>query len=266
MKCEFLLHDFRIVIAIVRLTALPTEQGAEASVAGRGIGVCVDCRVVRDRPMVRCAIIFVCPLGSVFDVRLLTKSYNFHSDEPNAEKECEKALSDALTASKESPEAYYGLANLRFIQKRVEEAKNALGSCLALVRARAKDDHKLYVEPGERGDGVNLTYEFKSSVALLCLEIGMTDAASELVELLLEEDDTVPATWYYGALCFNAANESAEARKCAQKALALLAAAGQGADPELRAAVQAALKQAETASAGAAGAAGAAGGAAMDTD
>jgi len=114
-------------------------------------------------------------------------------DEPGAEQECEKALASAMRASTQSATAQYGCANLRFIQGRSKDAEPHLKACVHIIE--------------KVGDDGELTYEFKMSVAELCLEMGKAEEAADIVERLLSENDRIVQVWYFAALCYNALNE-----------------------------------------------------------
>mmetsp|Transcript_26478 Transcript_26478/g.51290 ORF Transcript_26478/g.51290 Transcript_26478/m.51290 type:complete len:332 (+) Transcript_26478:265-1260(+) len=132
-------------------------------------------------------------------------------DENGAEKECEKAVGAALRVCSQSPEANYAAANLRYIQGRGQDAAPHLGTCVNSLKS----------------GNFNSTYEFRMNVAQLCFEMGNLEAALDITEGLLEEDNRIVQTWYFASLCYFRAGDLATANEYLQRAVAMLKKAPQ---------------------------------------
>ncbi|KAL8823796.1 MAG: hypothetical protein Q9170_008317 [Blastenia crenularia] len=109
--------------------------------------------------------------------------------ESNAESRCESLITEAMLVAPDSPEALQTLANIRISQTRIEEARKALA-----------DSIEIWKDLPAGNEGVP---EFPTRVSLsrLLMEAEMEDEAMEVLERLVEEDDTSVEAWYLGGWC-----------------------------------------------------------------
>lgn len=109
--------------------------------------------------------------------------------ETDAESRCESLVTEAMLVAPESPEALQTLANLRISQTREEEARKALVESIEIWK---------HLPAGDEG-----VPEFPTRISLsrLLMEVEMEDEAIEVLERLVEEDDTSVEAWYLGGWC-----------------------------------------------------------------
>jgi tetratricopeptide (TPR) repeat protein len=101
-------------------------------------------------------------------------------DEPEAENECEKALSNALGAGYEGPEAHHSIASMKLSQNRPDEAlKSALEAAKRLKSCDPLPD-----------------YGARVSFSKVLLECGLAEEASEVLHDLIDEADEDVETWF----------------------------------------------------------------------
>lgn len=114
------------------------------------------------------------------------------SFEPNAESECDRLLSLALTNDPECPEVYQSLASFRISQCRPDDAKPFMLKTLQLIQP----------EEGEDPDS-KAPYDVRLSTAKILMELGMFPEADQVLDGLLLEDDEVCDVWYLQAVCLS---------------------------------------------------------------
>ncbi|KAI4181083.1 MAG: hypothetical protein LQ346_006862 [Caloplaca aetnensis] len=109
--------------------------------------------------------------------------------EADAESRCESLITEAMLVAPNSPETLQTLANVRISQTKVEEARKALADSTELWRDLPAGD-----------EGVP---EFPARISLsrLLMEVEMENEATEVLERLIEEDDTSIEAWYLGGWC-----------------------------------------------------------------
>ncbi|KAL8956529.1 MAG: hypothetical protein Q9193_005976 [Seirophora villosa] len=109
--------------------------------------------------------------------------------EPDAESRCESLITEAMLVAPESPETLQTLASVRISQTRVDEARKALSDSIELWKELPAGD-----------DGVP---EFPARISLsrLLMEVEMEGEAMEVLERLVEEEDTSVEAWYLGGWC-----------------------------------------------------------------
>lgn len=109
--------------------------------------------------------------------------------ESDAESRCESLITEAMLVAPDSPEVLQTLANVRISQTRLEEARKALADSIDLWKDLPTGD-----------EGVP---EFPARISLsrLLMEAEMEDEALEVLERLIEEDDTSVEAWYLGGWC-----------------------------------------------------------------
>lgn len=104
--------------------------------------------------------------------------------EENAESQCEQLVNEAIQADPSNPEAYRIQADLRLGQERKEDAKASIVHCLSLWKDVSFDDLLFPL------------YEQRIAMAKVALEVDLFEESTEILEGLLEEDDSVIDTWY----------------------------------------------------------------------
>ncbi|KAL8932282.1 MAG: hypothetical protein Q9211_006408 [Gyalolechia sp. 1 TL-2023] len=109
--------------------------------------------------------------------------------ESDAESRCESLITEAMLVAPESPEALQTLANVRISQTRVEEARKALADSIDLWKNLPAGDEDVPEFPA------------RISLSRLLMEVEMEDEALEVLERLVEEDDTSVEAWYLGGWC-----------------------------------------------------------------
>ncbi|KAL8903243.1 MAG: hypothetical protein Q9207_004054 [Kuettlingeria erythrocarpa] len=125
--------------------------------------------------------------------------------EADAESRCESLITEAMLVAPNSPETLQTLANVRISQTKVEEARKALADSIELWKDLPAGD-----------EGVP---EFPARISLsrLLMEVEMENEAMEVLERLIEEDDTSIEAWYLGGWCMFLI---AERKKLAQQTAA----------------------------------------------
>lgn len=109
--------------------------------------------------------------------------------EPDAESRCESLITEAILVAPESPEALQTLASVRISQTKIEEARQALAQSIEIWKDLPAGD-----------DGVP-DFPMRISLARLLMEVEMEEEAMEVLERLVEEDDTSVEAWYLGGWC-----------------------------------------------------------------
>ena len=145
--------------------------------------------------------------------------------------EVETLLSRAAIASPSSPEPGQVLASLRYEQGRPEEALAELQKSMKLwfLEDHGVDEDGMAdgeeEEEGER-DGEERevpSYEFRFECAKLLLELDdSTEAAIQVLESLVEEDDRNAHTWHLLGMAYYAGGMLEEAKEIHEKGMALL--------------------------------------------
>ncbi|KAL8863106.1 MAG: hypothetical protein Q9178_000480 [Gyalolechia marmorata] len=136
-------------------------------------------------------------LCSVIEIYMTDLSW-----ESDAESRCESLVTEAILVAPESPETLQTLANVRISQERIDEAAKALTDSLTLWKDLPSGD-----------EGVP-DFPTRISLARLLMEVEMENDAMEVLERLIEEDDTSVEAWYLGGWC---AYLAAERSKASQK-------------------------------------------------
>ncbi|KAL8667392.1 MAG: hypothetical protein Q9202_000608 [Teloschistes flavicans] len=109
--------------------------------------------------------------------------------EPDAESRCESLITEAMLVAPECPEPLQTLASVRISQTRMDEAMKALVESIEIWK------------DSPAGDESVPNFPTRISLARLLMEVGMEDDALEVLERLVEEDDTSVEAWYLGGWC-----------------------------------------------------------------
>lgn len=104
--------------------------------------------------------------------------------EEGAEGQCEALVTESTQADGENPEGHRILADLRLVQEKKEEAKEAIVNCLELWKDQSVDDLLFPL------------YDQRIAMAKVLVEVDLFDEAVFVLGGLLEEDDGVIDTWY----------------------------------------------------------------------
>lgn len=109
--------------------------------------------------------------------------------EADAEQMCEKLVTEATMVGSEFAEPWQTLASVRISQERIEDAQAALKRSLDVWKDEDPESEKVPDFPT------------RVSLARLLMEAGMEDAAMEVLERLVGEDDHSVEVWYLGGWC-----------------------------------------------------------------
>lgn len=104
--------------------------------------------------------------------------------EENAEAQCEALVAESIAADTSNPESLRLQADLRLSQDRKDDAKTSILTCLGLWKDLSFDDLQYPL------------YEQRLAMAKVLLELELCEEATEVLEGLLEEDDSVVDSWY----------------------------------------------------------------------
>lgn len=169
--------------------------------------------------------------------------------------ECEKLLGEARELWAKSPEPLQALCSLRKLQGREEDALTLLRQSLELWYRPDTED--VEIEEGEEGaekkkpteevdeesdmdeDEMGLpSYEFRFEAAKLLLELDDTmEIAADVLEGLLQENDTVPDVWLLLAVAYRAGGELEMAADAAKEGVETARKLGLSEDHEVVAAL-----------------------------
>nr|ACO12637.1 TPR repeat-containing protein YDR161W [Lepeophtheirus salmonis] len=119
-------------------------------------------------------------------------------DDPNAEKECVKAIKSSVDADGENPEALQMKARFHLIKQEFDEARTAMSASLALWLPAYENVISNNQEAGsvDPVEVCAVPYESRIAAVKLCLELEDFDSATRICDGMVEEDDTVADTWY----------------------------------------------------------------------
>ena len=109
--------------------------------------------------------------------------------ELDAESRCESLITEAILIAPASAEALQTLASVRISQTKIDEARKALTRSMEMWKDLAAGD-----------DGVP-DFPTRISLVRLLMEVEMEEEAMEVLDRLIEEDDSSVETWYLGGWC-----------------------------------------------------------------
>lgn len=119
-------------------------------------------------------------------------------DEEDAENQCHSNISKAIETDQSNPEAYQNMASFLLVKQDTEQAKIYITKSLELWLPKYKA-----VDEGEAAEGTfdpvevcPISYPTRLAAARILIEVESHDHAVEVLEGLVEEDDTVVDTWY----------------------------------------------------------------------
>lgn len=146
----------------------------------------------------------------------------FNGKQKELMAEVETLLNEALSfCAGQSPEPLQALCSLRVLQGREEEALSILLESLGLwwnPKDEDKEDSDCHEDEGNRIP----SYEFRFESAKLLLELDTTtEIAAEILEELLEENDSVPDVWLLLAVAYRAGGEWESAAEAASQGVTI---------------------------------------------
>ncbi len=109
--------------------------------------------------------------------------------ESDAEQMCEALVTEATMVGSEFAEPWQTLASVRISQEKIEDAQAALKRSLDVWKDEDLESEKVPDFPT------------RVSLARLLMEAGMEEAAIEILERLVGEDDQSVEVWYLGGWC-----------------------------------------------------------------
>lgn len=140
--------------------------------------------------------------------------------EDGAEVACETLLNQARAVDSGNPEVFRVMADLRLTQSRGEEAKEAISHCLDLIG-------------GMEVDSLDYpSYEQRSAVVRVLVELSLFAEATVVLEGLLAEDEKIVETWYLLGIAQKGLDDKEGAIEAFVSALALMFQEPE--DPELK--------------------------------
>lgn len=167
--------------------------------------------------------------------------------------ECERLLGEARELHPRSPEPLQALCSLRRLQGREEDALGLLRESLALWYRPPPEEgdeagangapapqkvEKMEGEGDDDDDAAPPSYEFRFEAAKLLIELDETmDTAADVLEGLLQENDTVPDVWLLLAVAYRAGGELEAAAEAAAEGATVARKMGFPADHEVVAAL-----------------------------
>lgn len=126
-------------------------------------------------------------------------------DDEDAEEVCISSIKKAIEHDQTNPEGYQVLADYHLIKSEIEEAKTFINKSLSLWLPNAKG---LVADEGEIEGGaeaapvadpidcIPISPEAQLKAAKTLIEVEEYNSATEVLELLLDQDDTVLDVWY----------------------------------------------------------------------
>lgn len=132
------------------------------------------------------------------------------NDLPDAEQQCETYIKKAFDICQTSVDAYQTVINLRTIQENFEEAKNYLNNIYNLVIKDIEDPELLP------------PYNNRYTLAKQAIALSQDEIAIDIMESLLNEDDTDPEIWFRMAQCYNALESNDVAIEYCSKCVEML--------------------------------------------
>lgn len=125
--------------------------------------------------------------------------------ESDAESQCERLITEALSVAPDAPEPLQTLASVRISQSRTVEAKEALAKSIALWK-----DIDVDIDGADQAvDADSKIPDFSTRISLvrLLMEVSMLEEALMVLDRLVSEDDQSIEAWYLGGWCLFLAAE-----------------------------------------------------------
>jgi len=127
-------------------------------------------------------------------------------DDAEAEKQCNKAVEEALSVAPDQPTTLQTAASVRISQLRKEDARELLTASLELWKDLDPEDPDVP------------DFATRISLSRLLMEAEMEDEAIEVLERLIREDDLSVEAWYLGGWCLHLLSQKEKAKPAAAAA------------------------------------------------
>lgn len=129
-----------------------------------------------------------CALSEIFTTDLC--------DEADAEEQCVSNIDKAISIDPKNPEGYLCKANYLFIKQELQEAKTMMQKSLSLWLPQMRAVLEGQTDIADPVDVCSLPYNSRINTVKLLLEMEDYEEASEVLELLLTENDSDVEVWY----------------------------------------------------------------------
>ncbi|XP_023222374.1 probable assembly chaperone of rpl4 [Centruroides sculpturatus] len=116
-------------------------------------------------------------------------------DDDNAEEQCRFHINKSLECGPEFPEGHQCLASFLLILQKKEESKEAVTKSLSFWLPRYRAAREGQTENSD-DEPFLVNYDFRINTCKILIELEMYDEASEILDGLIEENDSVLETWY----------------------------------------------------------------------
>lgn len=174
-----------------------------------------------------------------------------HSDDPEAEMKCERAIAAAVAAGPHSFEAHASAAQLRACQNRAEDAKFHIKSAIEsfdkhLVEYQEAVSTGALVSAHRHAEAVVLplpSWELRFGLAKLGMELELYEESVHLLQQLIAEEDTHLEAWFLQAEAAYLLRDFAESLELCDTALAMVEKQLEGAIGKTKKELQAAQRQ-----------------------
>ncbi|KAK7109107.1 uncharacterized protein [Littorina saxatilis] len=119
-------------------------------------------------------------------------------DEAEAEAKCEESVQKAVAADSNNPEAYQLQASFLLSKDKKDEATEAIQKSVSLwlPQLQAADKGNIDEENFDPIELCPLSFATRMQAGKILIEVGKHELATEVLELLLDEDEDVPNVWY----------------------------------------------------------------------
>ncbi|PVD30481.1 hypothetical protein C0Q70_09747 [Pomacea canaliculata] len=118
--------------------------------------------------------------------------------EEGAEERCEENVEKAVSLDPNNPEALQLKASFLLSKEKLDEAKEIIKHSVSLwlPQLQAEDKCEGDDEEFDPVESCPLSYNTRMQSAKILIEVGEYELATEILELLLDEDEDVPDVWY----------------------------------------------------------------------
>ena len=118
--------------------------------------------------------------------------------EDDADEKCKGCLQEAAKVDPEYPECHHLLASFYISKESMDEAKEAMEKGLALWLPQWKEEVQKPdgEDVADLAQSCSIGYPERIHASKLLIELQQYEEASEILEMLLEEEDEIVETWY----------------------------------------------------------------------
>ncbi|XP_076460484.1 uncharacterized protein LOC143293479 [Babylonia areolata] len=119
-------------------------------------------------------------------------------EEEEAESRCEDSVQKAVAADPNNPEAHQLMASFLLSKDNKDEAREAIKKSVSiwLPQLQAADKGDVDDDQFDPVEVCPLTFATRMQAAKILIEAGEHELSTEVLELLLDEDEDVPDVWY----------------------------------------------------------------------